>query len=100
MEREKLIRKILTITAVTVSAGLLILFNFVFDSYMLRIVNLCGIYITLALSLNLIYGFTGLFSLGHAGFMEVGAYTTALLTMSPAQKEMNFLMEALQKERE
>jgi branched-chain amino acid transport system permease protein len=33
-----------------------------------------------ALGLNLIYGFTGLFSLGHAAFLGVGAYTAALLT--------------------
>jgi len=63
-----------------------------FSSFALRIFNLCGIYIILALSLNLINGFTGLFSLGHAGFLALGAYTSALLTMSPAQKEMNFFM--------
>ena len=37
--------------------------------------------IILAVSLNLITGFTGQFSLGHAGFMAIGAYTTALVTM-------------------
>ncbi|MCL2471923.1 MAG: branched-chain amino acid ABC transporter permease, partial [Propionibacteriaceae bacterium] len=37
--------------------------------------------IMLAVSLNLITGFTGQFSLGHAGFMSIGAYTTALMTM-------------------
>ena len=93
MEREIKIKRILTISSVLTAVALLVLFNFIFDSYMLRIVNLCGIYITLALSLNLIYGFTGMFSLGHAGFMAVGAYTTALLTMSPAQKEMNFFLQ-------
>ncbi len=95
MERENKIRLALTVTAAAVAVGLLILFNLILDSYMMRIVNLCGIYITLALSLNLIYGFTGMFSLGHAGFMAVGAYTTGLLTMSPAQKEMNFFLEPI-----
>jgi branched-chain amino acid transport system permease protein len=95
MEREKFIRKCLTIVTVLFAVGILILFNFIFDSYMMRIINLCGIYITLALSLNLIYGFTGLFSLGHAGFMAIGAYTSALLTMSPAQKEMNFFLQPI-----
>ncbi|MCL2483436.1 MAG: branched-chain amino acid ABC transporter permease, partial [Propionibacteriaceae bacterium] len=37
--------------------------------------------IMLAVSLNLITGFTGQFSLGHAGFMSIGAYTTALMTI-------------------
>jgi branched-chain amino acid transport system permease protein len=40
-----------------------------------------GINIILAVSLTLINGFTGQFSLGHAGFMAVGAYTSAILTV-------------------
>ncbi len=62
------------------------------DAYQLRILNLAGIYIILALSMNLINGFTGLFSLGHAGFMAIGAYTSVLLTMSPAVKQQNFFL--------
>jgi branched-chain amino acid transport system permease protein len=37
----------------------------------------------LALSLNLVNGFTGQFSIGHAGFMAVGAYVSAFLSMKP-----------------
>lgn len=37
--------------------------------------------IVLAVSLNLINGFTGQFSLGHAGFMSIGAYMSAILTL-------------------
>jgi branched-chain amino acid transport system permease protein len=59
------------------------------------VLNLSAIYIVLALSLNLVNGFTGLFSLGHAGFMAVGAYTCALLTLSPEQKELNFFLEPI-----
>ncbi len=66
--------------------------QYVLDDYQLRILNLSGIYIVLALSMNLINGFTGLFSLGHAGFMAIGAYTSVLLTMSPAIKERNFFL--------
>lgn len=95
MERELKKRKLLNLAVLLAAAGLLYLFTLIFDSYQLRIVNLCGIYITLGLSLNLIYGFTGLFSLGHAGFMAVGAYTTALLTMPPHLKEMNFFLEPI-----
>ena len=40
-----------------------------------------GINILLAVSLNLINGYTGQFSLGHAGFMAVGAYSSAAVTM-------------------
>lgn len=87
--------QILTAIFVVVALLLLIIFNFTFNAYQMRIFNLCGIYVTLCLSLNLIYGFTGLFSLGHAGFMAVGAYTTAILTMSPEQKQMNFFLEPI-----
>lgn len=42
---------------------------------------LIGINIILASSLNLINGFTGQFSIGHAGFMAVGAYVSAIMTV-------------------
>lgn len=65
------------------------------SSYAMRILNLSAIYIVLSLSLNLVNGFLGLFSLGCAGFMAVGAYVSALLSMSPEVKEMNFFLEPL-----
>jgi branched-chain amino acid transport system permease protein len=83
---------VLTASAVVLVLAFILLADNAFGSFSLRIFNLCGIYIILALSLNLINGFTGLFSLGHAGFMAIGAYASALLTMSPAQKEMNFFL--------
>lgn len=51
------------------------------DPYFVDVLTRIGINITLAVSLNLINGHTGQFSLGHAGFMAVGAYTAAALTM-------------------
>ncbi|WP_379139156.1 branched-chain amino acid ABC transporter permease, partial [Paenibacillus sp. sgz500958] len=42
---------------------------------------LIGVNVMLAVSLNLINGITGQFSIGHAGFMSVGAYTSAILTL-------------------
>ncbi len=53
-----------------------------FNPYYLDILITCGINVTLAVSLNLINGYTGQFSLGHAGFMGVGAYAAAVLTTS------------------
>jgi branched-chain amino acid transport system permease protein len=50
--------------------------------YFARIAMLSGIAITLAVSLNLINGFTGQFSIGHAGFMAVGAYSSAYFSVS------------------
>ncbi|HSO19985.1 MAG TPA: branched-chain amino acid ABC transporter permease [Desulfosarcina sp.] len=63
------------------------------DGYKLQILNLIAINIILALSLNLIYGFTGMFSLGHAGFMAIGAYVCAILILTPEQKEMLFILD-------
>ncbi len=51
-----------------------------FDPYPQTIIALMGINVVLAVSLNLVNGFTGQFSLGHAGFMAVGAYVSALFT--------------------
>jgi len=50
------------------------------NPYVLFILYDIGINIILAVSLNLINGYTGQFSLGHAGFMAVGAYTAAVIT--------------------
>ena len=52
----------------------------VFNEFFLRILLLSGIYVTLAVSLNIVNGFTGQFSIGHAGFMAVGAYVGAAVT--------------------
>ena len=49
------------------------------------VVNL-GIFMILVLSLNLASGFTGVFSLGHIGFMALGAYASAILTLPLMQK--------------
>src|SRR6188768_4194063 len=55
--------------------------DFQINPYYARIINLIGINITLAVSLNLINGLTGQFSIGHAGFMAVGGYTATYLTV-------------------
>ncbi len=51
------------------------------NPYFLDVLIKIGINIILAVSLNLINGYTGQFSLGHAGFMAVGAYSSAAITM-------------------
>ncbi len=87
--------KILTLVALVIGLVLLFVFDATFDRFTMQIFKLCAINIILALSLNLINGFTGLFSLGHAGFMAVGAYTCAILTMSPEQKEVNYVLQPI-----
>lgn len=49
--------------------------------YSQRLVALAGLYVTLSVSLNIINGICGQFSIGHAAFYQVGAYTGAYLSM-------------------
>jgi branched-chain amino acid transport system permease protein len=51
------------------------------DPYFLDVLTGVGINVILAVSLNLVNGYTGQFSLGHAGFMSVGAYLSAAITV-------------------
>lgn len=91
MEYNKL-KKILTISSFILLIALLFFASNSLNDYAIRILNLSAIYVILSVSLNLTNGFTGLFSLGHAGFMSIGAYTTALLLMTEKTKTMNFYM--------
>jgi branched-chain amino acid transport system permease protein len=58
--------------------------------YMSGILILSGINLMTVLGLSLLTGFTGLFSFGHAGFMAIGAYTAATVTM-----KLNILPESM-----
>ena len=71
--------KLLLLTALVLSA-LVSLGADRINPYVLFILYDIGINIILAVSLNLINGYTGQFSLGHAGFMAVGGYTAAVIT--------------------
>lgn len=72
----KLIYLVLTyaVVQVLISTGII-------TYYLQDILTTICINIILAVSLNLITGFTGQFSLGHAGFMSIGAYVCAIITL-------------------
>lgn len=96
MEKRKKKRNIiLNLILIGVILLAVLVCNLTLDAYKIRILNLCFINVILALSMNLVNGFTGLFSLGHAGFIALGAYTTALLTMPQAVKEQNFFLKPM-----
>jgi branched-chain amino acid transport system permease protein len=57
--------------------------------YLLRIVIIIGINVILVAALNLSNGFTGVFSLGHVGFMAIGAYVASILTLPVTLKSVN-----------
>ncbi|WHH61251.1 branched-chain amino acid ABC transporter permease [Petroclostridium sp. X23] len=49
-------------------------------NYWIGVATLTGIYMIAILGVSILTGFTGLFSMGHAGFMAIGAYTSAIIT--------------------
>ncbi|MGC8877829.1 MAG: branched-chain amino acid ABC transporter permease [Anaerolineae bacterium] len=66
--------------------GLLFLAQSLLNDYYQRVLAVVFINIILTVSLNLTNGFVGDFSLGHAAFMSIGAYLSAVLTLPPASK--------------
>jgi len=75
-------RGVFMLALLTALYGLNVLLEQTVIEYALRILMLCGINAILAVGLNLINGTTGQFSIGHAGFMAVGAYTTSAVVIA------------------
>ncbi len=85
----------LNLAALILLFVVLLLFKSYGTEYQIRILNNMGIFITLAVSYNLVNGFCGVLHLGPNAFIAIGAYTSALLTMTPAEKQLNFIIEPL-----
>jgi branched-chain amino acid transport system permease protein len=73
--------KLLLLAGLIICAIISLLQGYI-GAYYFQIIIYIGINIILASSLNLINGFAGQFSLGHAGFMAIGAYTSSIITAS------------------
>ncbi|SYZ72531.1 Inner-membrane translocator [Candidatus Zixiibacteriota bacterium] len=71
--------KLILLISLIAAGGLSFLQPYI-SPYYFQIIIYIGINIILASSLNLINGFAGQFSLGHAGFMAIGAYTASVIT--------------------
>lgn len=89
----KKLKFLLNVVSLLLLFGVLFLFSRYGSGYQVRILNNIAIFITLAVSYNLINGVCGLLHLGPNGFIAIGAYTSALLSMTPAEKEINFILE-------
>lgn len=74
------IRRHRLVVSIVIALFLLALPYLLTSAYHLRVATLVGIYVLLVSGLNVIIGFTGMFSLGHAAFYGIGAYTSAMLT--------------------
>ncbi len=65
------------------------------NEYQVRLLNNMAIFITLAVSYNLVNGVCGQLHLGPNAFITLGAYTAALLTLTPQEKELIFIIHPL-----
>ncbi len=65
------------------------------NDYHLRLLNTTAIFITMAVSYNLMNGICGQLHLGPNAFVTLGAYTAALLTLTPAEKQLSFIITPL-----
>jgi len=88
-------KKALNYAALLLAACVIYAFSRYGSEYHIRILNNMAVFIALAVSYNLVNGFCGILHLGPNGFIAIGAYTAALLTMSPAEKQLNFIIEPL-----
>jgi branched-chain amino acid transport system permease protein len=89
MQRQRLHSVLTVVFLLLLTAAGLTCTQLAASDYVRRIIVLLGINIILVVSLNLSNGFTGVFSLGHVGFMAIGAYTAAILTLPLPLKAVN-----------
>jgi branched-chain amino acid transport system permease protein len=86
---------ILSTLSIVCFFGILFLFHRYGSNYQIRILNNMAVFVTLAVSYNLVNGICGILHLGPNAFITIGAYTSALLTMSAAEKEMTYIIVPL-----
>ena len=84
----------LAVLPLAVALPLLLGLRAVAGPYLTIVLLDVGVNVILAVSLQVVNGFTGQFSLGHAGFMSVGAYTAAKVTLGLADVQLAFLPTA------
>ena len=88
-------KRLFSLAGIVLLFGVLYLFDRHGSLYHVRILNNMAIFIILAVSYNLVNGICGQLHLGPNAFITIGAYTSALLSMSPAEKQMSFMIEPL-----
>ena len=86
-------------TAITVLLAVVLIALFdndvIGNAYVKRVLNLAAIYAIISVSMNLVNGFTGLFSLGQAGFMAIGAFSVAIFTVPAEYINSIFYLEPM-----
>ena len=82
MKFSKRLKSVLPVIGLAALYGLIMLLKSmgIANNYHIQILMFAGVNIMMTLSLNVVNGFTGQFSIGHAGFMSLGAYGSAIIT--------------------
>lgn len=96
--KKRLLKSGITYGVMTVVFALLLIFIMQFQLLNRQYTDLLiqiAYYVILAVSLNLVCGFLGELSLGHAGFMSIGAYIGSIITTKFAENEVNWLVAIL-----
>jgi len=83
-------RKTLRWVSLAMLAVLLIYLPVVVGLYFSEVINQVGLFIMMALGLNIVVGFAGLLDLGYVAFYAIGAYTIAVLTNTSGELAWNF----------
>jgi len=93
MPKEKLRSSIINLIGITVLFAVIVILSEtgIFTNYVKGILMACCIAIIMSVSLNIATGFLGQLTLGHAGFMAIGAYTSALISKA---MDMNGILNA------
>ncbi len=82
-------KKLLTLAVLAAALAACLVVDATLPSYHIavKVISKASVYMLVAVSMNLLNGFTGLFSLGQAGFMLLGAYAYAVLTIPVAKRD-------------
>lgn len=91
-KRTKIICSLALVAVIAVLLFLVDMNNVTGSSMLASVLQLGAIYALVAVSMNLLNGLTGLFSLGQAGFMALGAYTFGILTIPVESRSIVFYL--------
>jgi branched-chain amino acid transport system permease protein len=80
--------------AMLVAVPVLVLLPPILGSFLSEVLSIAGIYVLMALGLNIVVGYAGLLDLGYVAFFAVGAYTTAVLTSPTGGLEVGWIFWA------
>jgi branched-chain amino acid transport system permease protein len=87
-------RRTTTLGALAVGAVVAIVLPSILGSFLSQVFALAGIFVLMALGLNIVLGFAGLLDLGYVAFFAVGAYTTGVLTSPTGGLEVGWIIWA------